>query len=112
MIEKIELRKKLKSVSVVESEFSLSTLDKLKNYITNKTVCTYIPLKTEININTYLTTQSLLTTTCLTNNEIKIWEPSTNQTETQTIESVITSVMKTHRSHFGSSFQSRMAGIL
>ena len=72
MIEKIELRKKLKSVSVVESEFSLSTLDKLNKYIANKTVCTYIPLNTEININTYLTAQSLLTTTCLTNNEIKI----------------------------------------
>ena len=72
MIEKIELRKKLKSISMVSSNYSFNTLNKLNQHIENKIVCTYIPLKTEIDINMHLTTQSLLTTTCLTDNEIKI----------------------------------------
>ena len=72
MIEKIELRTKLKSISMVSSNYSFNTLNKLNQHIENKIVCTYIPLKTEININMHLTTQSLLTTTCLTDNEIKI----------------------------------------
>ena len=35
-------------------------------------MCTYIPLENEININDYLTTQALLTTTCIVDNETKV----------------------------------------
>jgi len=72
MLEKIELRLKLKAISMVNSEYDTSVLTKLNDIIKNKTICTYIPLQNEININGYLSTHSLLTTTCVVNEEIKI----------------------------------------
>jgi 5,10-methenyltetrahydrofolate synthetase len=72
MLEKIELRLKLKAISMVNSDYDTSVLTKLNDIIKNKTICTYIPLQNEININGYLSTHSLLTTTCVVNEEIKI----------------------------------------
>jgi 5,10-methenyltetrahydrofolate synthetase len=72
MLEKIELRLKLKAISMVNSEYDTSVLTKLNDIIKNKTICTYIPLQNEININGYLSTHSLLTTTCVVNEEIKV----------------------------------------
>jgi 5,10-methenyltetrahydrofolate synthetase len=72
MLEKIELRLKLKAISMVNSDYDTSVLTKLNDIIKNKTICTYIPLQNEININGYLSTHSLLTTTCVVNEEIKV----------------------------------------
>lgn len=72
MKEKIELRKKLKSISLVNLVHSSHVIEKLNLYIKNKIVCTYIPLNTEININNHLLTQSLLTTTAFVDNQLKI----------------------------------------
>ena len=72
MLEKIELRTKLKAISKVDSQFDISVVEKLNSYIKNKTVCTYVPLDNEININDYLTTQGLLTTTSIVDDEVKI----------------------------------------
>ena len=72
MLEKIELRMKLKAISMVNSEYDPRVLTKLNDIIKNKIVCTYIPIQNEININDYLSTHSLLTTTCVTNEETKI----------------------------------------
>ena len=72
MLEKIELRLKLKTIPMVTSEYDTRVLTKLNDIIKNKTICTYIPLQNEININGYLSTHSLLTTTCVVNEEIKI----------------------------------------
>jgi len=65
MIEKKELRTKLKAVSLVNSDYDTNVIEKLRDIIKNKIVCTYIPIENEININDYLTTQALLTTTCV-----------------------------------------------
>ena len=54
MLEKIELRKKLKEVSLVNAEYSQRVIDRLQKVIKNKIVCTYIPLENEININMHL----------------------------------------------------------
>ena len=72
MLEKIELRLKLKAISMVNSDYDPRVLTKLNDIIKNKIVCTYIPLQNEININEYLTSHSLLTTTCVVNEETKI----------------------------------------
>ena len=72
MLEKIELRMKLKAISMVNSEYDPRVLTKLNDIIKNKIVCTYIPIQNEININNYLSTHSLLTTTCVANEETKI----------------------------------------
>ena len=72
MLEKIELRLKLKAISMVNSEYDPRVLTKLNDFIKNKIVCTYIPLQNEININDYLSSHSLLTTTCVVNEETKI----------------------------------------
>jgi 5-formyltetrahydrofolate cyclo-ligase len=72
MLEKIELRMKLKAISMVNSEYDPRVLTKLNDIIKNKIVCTYIPIQNEININEYLSTHSLLTTTCVANKETKI----------------------------------------
>jgi 5-formyltetrahydrofolate cyclo-ligase len=49
-----------------------SVISELQDIIKNKIVCTYIPLENEININDYLTTQALLTTTCIVDNETEV----------------------------------------
>ena len=72
MLEKIELRKKLKNISLVNADYSTAVINRLQNIIKDKIVCTYIPLKNEININMYLKGQSVLSTTCIKDGEIKI----------------------------------------
>ena len=72
MLEKIELRRKLNTISMVNSLHNNSVISELQDIIKNKIVCTYIPLENEININDYLTTQALLTTTCNVPNETKV----------------------------------------
>lgn len=72
MLEKIELRRKLNTISMVNSLHNNSVISELQDIIKNKIVCTYIPLENEININDYLTTQALLTTTCNIYNETKV----------------------------------------
>ena len=46
MLEKIELRKKLKEISLVNAEYTQIVIDRLQNVIKDKIVCTYIPLET------------------------------------------------------------------
>tara|TARA_Y100000996_G_scaffold376918_1_gene328619 strand:+ start:235 stop:747 length:513 start_codon:yes stop_codon:yes gene_type:complete len=72
MLKKIELRTKLKAITKVNTDFDIGVVNKLHEIIKNKVVCTYIPLKNEININGYLTTQALLSTTCVDNNKTKV----------------------------------------
>ena len=72
MLEKIELRKKLKEISLVNADYSQMVINRLQNVIKNKIVCTYIPLKNEVNINMHLKGQSVLATTCLEDGEIKV----------------------------------------
>ena len=72
MLEKIELRKKLKEISLVNDDHSQMVINRLQNVIKDKIVCTYIPLKNEVNINMHLKGQSVLSTTCLQDGEIKI----------------------------------------
>ena len=72
MLEKIELRKKLKEISLVNAEYTQIVIDRLQNVIKDKIVCTYIPLENEININMHLKGQSVLATTCLEDGELKI----------------------------------------
>ena len=72
MLEKIELRRKLNTISMVNSLHNNSIISDLQDIIKNKIVCTYMPLENEININDYLTTQALLTTTCNVDNESKV----------------------------------------
>ena len=72
MVEKIELRKKLKEISLVNDDHSQMVINRLQNVIKDKIVCTYIPLKNEVNINMHLKGQSVLSTTCLQDGEIKI----------------------------------------
>ena len=72
MLEKIELRKKLKEISLVKAEYSQRVIDNLQNVIKDKIVCTYIPLENEVNINMHLKGQSILATTCLEDGELKI----------------------------------------
>ena len=72
MLEKIELRKKLKNISLVDAEHTQTVIEKLQNTIKGKIVCTYVPLESEININMYLKGYALLSTTCLQDEEIRI----------------------------------------
>ena len=72
MLEKIELRTKLKSISMVDAVHDASVINRLNEIIKDKIVCTYVPIKNEININTYLCEQALLTTTCVTDENIKV----------------------------------------
>jgi 5-formyltetrahydrofolate cyclo-ligase len=72
MLKKIELRKKLKEISLVNADYSHMVIDRLQNIIKNKIVCTYIPLENEVNINMHLKGQSVLATTCIQDGEIKI----------------------------------------
>ena len=72
MLEKTELRTKLKKISLVNSDYSQTVIDKLQNVIKDKIVCTYIPLENEININMHLKGQSVLATTCHQEGEIHI----------------------------------------
>ena len=72
MLEKIELRTKLKSISMVDAVHDASVINRLNEIIKDKIVCTYVPIKNEININTYLYEQALLTTTCVTDKNIKV----------------------------------------
>ena len=72
MLKKIELRKKLKAISMINIDFDIEVINKLNDIIKNKVVCTYVPLENEVDINQYLTTQALLTTTCVVNNETKV----------------------------------------
>jgi 5-formyltetrahydrofolate cyclo-ligase len=72
MLEKIELRRKLNTISMGNSLHNNSVISELQDIIKNKIVCTYIPLENEININDYLTTQALLTTTCIVDNETEV----------------------------------------
>ena len=72
MLKKIELREKLKNISLVDADFSKTVVNRLQNLIKDKIVCTYIPLDNEININMHLKGQSVLSTTCIKDGEIKI----------------------------------------
>ncbi len=72
MLEKIELRKKLKKISMVNTDYSQMVIDNLQNVIKDKVVCTYIPLENELNINMYLKGQSVLATTCHQEGEMQI----------------------------------------
>ena len=72
MLEKIVLREKLKNISLVDADFSKTVVNRLQNLIKDKIVCTYIPLDNEININMHLKGQSVLSTTCIKDGEIKI----------------------------------------
>ena len=72
MLEKIELRTKLKSISMVDAIHDASVINRLNEIIKDKIVCTYVPIKNEININTYLCEQALLTTTCVIGENIKV----------------------------------------
>ena len=72
MLEKIELRKKLKNISLVNAEHSQTVIEKLQNTIRGKNVCTYVPLESEININMYLKGHAVLSTTYLQGEEIRI----------------------------------------
>ena len=72
MLEKIELRKKLKEISLVNAEYTQIVIDRLQNVIKDKIVCTYIPLENEVNINMHLKGQSVLATTCLEDGKLKI----------------------------------------
>ena len=72
MLKKIELRTKLKAISMVNTEYDIGVINKLHKIIEDKIVCTYVPLENEININEYLTTQAVLTTTCAVDNKIKV----------------------------------------
>lgn len=72
MLEKIELRTKLKSISMVDAVHDASVINRLNEIIKDKIVCTYVPIKNEININTYLYDQALLTTTCATGENINV----------------------------------------
>ena len=72
MLEKIELRKKLKNISLVNAEHSQTVIERLQNTIRDKIVCTYVPLASEININMHLKGQAVLSTTCLQDEEIRI----------------------------------------
>ena len=51
MISKNKLRGKLKSTPYSHENFSGIVLKEINNLITNKTVCTYIPLPSEIMFN-------------------------------------------------------------
>ena len=70
--EKIELRKKLKNISLVNAEHSQTVIEKLQNTIRDKIVCTYVPSESEININMHLKGQAVLSTTCVQDEKIKI----------------------------------------
>ena len=72
MLKKIELRKKLKAISMVNIDFDIEVINKLHEIIRNKIVCTYVPLESEVDINGYLTTQALLSTTCVVDNKTKV----------------------------------------
>ena len=72
MLKKIDLREKLKNISLVDAEYSKTVVNRLQNLIKDKIVCTYIPLENEININMHLKGQSVLSTTCIKDGEIKI----------------------------------------
>ena len=72
MLKKIDLRKKLKEISLVNADYSHMVIDRLQNIIKDKIVCTYIPLENEVNINMHLKGQSVLATTCIQDGEIKI----------------------------------------
>ena len=74
MVLKNKLREKLKSVPYSHATFSKIVLNEINNLIKNKTVCTYIPLPSEINCNKYLSNSELLTTTCLVENKFSICE--------------------------------------
>ena len=50
----------------------MTVINRLQNLIKDKIVCTYIPLENEININMHLKGQSVLSTTCIKDGEIKI----------------------------------------
>ena len=71
MLEKIELRTKLKSISMVDAIHDASVINRLNEIIKDKIVCTYVPINNEININTHLYEQALLTTTCVIGENIK-----------------------------------------
>ena len=72
MLEKIELRKKLKNIAMVKADYSETVINRLQNIVKDKNVCTYIPLENEININMHLKGQSALSTTCIMDGDIKI----------------------------------------
>ena len=72
MLEKRELRTKLKSISMVNTVHDVRVINRLNEIIKDKVVCTYVPIENEININGYLTKQALLTTTCVTDNKTKV----------------------------------------
>ena len=72
MLEKIELRKKLKNIAMVKADYSETVINRLQNIVKDKNVCTYIPLENEININMHLKGQSALSTTCIKDGDIKI----------------------------------------
>ena len=62
MLKKIDLRKKLKGISLVNANYSQIVIDRLQNIIKDKIVCTFIPLENEVNINMHLKGQSVLAT--------------------------------------------------
>ena len=72
MLEKIELRTKLKKISMVNADYSQMVIDNLQNVIKDKIVCTYIPLENELNINMHLKGQSVLASTCHQEGEMQI----------------------------------------
>ena len=76
MILKNEFREKLISTPYSHKNFSEKVSKEIYNLITNKTVCTYIPLPSEIKFNEYLSNSKLLTTTCLIGNKFSICELS------------------------------------
>ena len=57
MLEKIELRKKLKNISLVDAEHTQTVIEKLQNTIRGKIVCTYVPLAVSY---THLTLPTIL----------------------------------------------------
>ena len=72
MFEKIELRTKLKKISMVNADYTQKVIDNLQNVIKDKVVCTYIPLENELNINMHLKGHSVLATTCHQEGEMQI----------------------------------------
>ena len=70
MIEKNKLRSNLKNINYSEFVFSKINIEYLNTIIHQKKVCTYLPLKSEIDINKYLVNYSELQTTYLIGNNL------------------------------------------
>ena len=72
MIEKNKLRSNLKNINYSEFVFSKINIEYLNTIIHQKKVCTYLPLKSEIDINKHLVNYSELQTTYLIADNLEI----------------------------------------